>query len=463
MPVIYQLLKTLNEQELKKVSTLPFQERERDVLQVMLHINNKVFPSSTVCKKLKITTSHLDKINSILLKKIIESLAGKNIYDQIFYLNHKNGLWHAVKRIINNHEQKVILHSNDKNEKFIFYKFCFEWLITIASDNDNDLNHYAKMIIENCDESKLKETELWIKIVLFRKEINLAASQALFNNPEKQKALIFKLQETIAEAERINSAQCLYKAKLAGVVLNNILQQFEHSKILINDINLLFKTKADQFSQNDILIAQWHHAQKLYYSGSFNESFDLYHKLFDELDEKGSSKWYIFITEYFQVSLITNHNDIAKELLSGYYSKFYNDSNGSFYLSALIQYVKYLLFTHQYDKANSNLKELQKQTSKTSSLQFQFALRELTLAQYYLTGDFNNAMVVAEKNLKFMRSKKIHTLIPEYTYHSRLTKSIIKIKQKARPFTADESDMYLKMQAGTLSQYGLLLKRLLMD
>ncbi|MFI5172780.1 MAG: hypothetical protein ACHQFW_10340, partial [Chitinophagales bacterium] len=162
-------------------------------------------------------------------------------------------------------------------------------------------------------------------------------------------------------------------------------------------------------------------------------------------------------------SLVTGHFEIARELCASFYSKFYTDTNGSYYLSALIQFVKYLLFTRQYEHASIRLKELHKQTSKTSSLQFQFALRDLTLAWHYLTGDFIHALELAEKNLKFLRSKKIHTLIPEYTFHSRLTKSIIKIKQKGRPFTDDESDMFSKMQSGTLAQYGLLLKRLLTE
>ena len=59
-----------------------------------------------------------------------------------------------------------------------------------------------------------------------------------------------------------------------------------------------------------------------------------------------------------------------------------------------------------------------------------------------------------------MRSKRIHYLIPEYTFHSRLIKALIKQKQRQKSFTEEEVKMMDAMQQGTMAQYGLLLKRL---
>lgn len=130
-------------------------------------------------------------------------------------------------------------------------------------------------------------------------------------------------------------------------------------------------------------------------------------------------------------------------------------------MSALIQCVKFLIHTSRFEEAAIKLDALHKLTTKTSSLQFQFALRELTAAYHYLNRDYKTALVLAEKNLKFMRSKKMHILIPEYTYHSRLIKVIIKNKQKHRLFDEDEKFMLAEMQKSTLAQYGLLLNRLI--
>lgn len=63
MPIIYQLVKTLTQREIDMLNALPLQDRERDVLLMMEQTNTRVFPSSSVCKKLNIKSSHLDKIN----------------------------------------------------------------------------------------------------------------------------------------------------------------------------------------------------------------------------------------------------------------------------------------------------------------------------------------------------------------------------------------------------------------
>lgn len=136
MPIIYQLVKTLTPKELAEISTLPLQDRERDVLQVMMQLQTKVFPSSTVCKKLNLKTSHLDKINSILFRKVIECLAGQDVFGQVHYLDQKNGMWNASLRLLKQHEQKHFLNLSERNdEAFTFYRFYFEWIMSIANGN----------------------------------------------------------------------------------------------------------------------------------------------------------------------------------------------------------------------------------------------------------------------------------------------------------------------------------------
>lgn len=463
MPIIYQLIKTLSPSETDKVLALPFQDRERDVLQQMLQLHSRIFSSSTVCKRLNITTSHLDKINSILFKKVIESIAGTNIYHQINYLDQKNGLWKASLRILKHHEQKVILLSKDKNEKFEFYKFYFEWLLfnTAVQNVDAEVQRISEAILENCPKATYDETQLWIKISIFRKEINISTTKADFTETERHKELFSKLERLISEAAAINSAMCLYKAKLCGIFLNNLLKDFTQSRIYISKINDLFLSYKEAFTETEILTAQWHYAQILFMSSEFEEAFNIYHSLYGRINVNEPLRWYIYVAEYFQMCLVMGRYDLAETICKEYFEKFFGDSNGNFYLSALIQCVKFLIHTGRFEEAAIKLDALHKLTTKTSSLQFQFALRELTAAYHYLTRDYKTALVLAEKNLKFMRSKKMHILIPEYTYHSRLIKVIIKNKQKHREFDEDEKFMLAEMQKSTLAQYGLLLNRLI--
>jgi hypothetical protein len=461
MPIIYQLVKTLTPRELEMLNGMPLQERERDVLLFMERLNTKVFPSSTVCNKLNLKSSHLDKINSILFRKVIECLAGNDIYQQVQFLDQKNGMWNASLRLLKHHEQQADSEL-DPLESFRFYKFYFEWTMSIANAiaTEEEINHLAKKVLEHCPKAVYDETQLWIKIVLFRKDVNASTTRADYTNPEIAKELQEKLHDLIYEAEAINSAYCLYKIKLTGIFFSNLTKNFTQSRIYISDINDLFQRVREAFSESEVLTAQWHYAQILFFSSQFEESFQIYTQLFEQINVRETMRWYVFIAEYFQICLVTGHYDIAEQLCRDYFKKFFDDKNGSFYLSALIQCVKLLIHTNKMDDAKIKIDELGKLTSKTSSLQFQFALRELGCAYLYLTGDYKTALQLAEKNLKFMRSKRIHYLIPEYTYHARLTKAIIKQKQRHNPLTEEENRMMDEMQKGTMAQYGILLKRL---
>lgn len=443
------------------LKTLPLQDRERDVLLFMEQLNTKVFPSSTVCKKLNLRSSHLDKINSILFRKVIECLTGTDIYAQVQFLDQKNGMWNASLRLLKHYEQKADTEL-DAAESFRFYKFYFEWMMSIANAiaTEAEIQRLAKKVLEHCPKSIYDETQLWIKIVLFRKDINSSTTRADYTNPAIAKVLEDRLHDLIYEAEAINSAYCLYKIKLTGIFFCNLTKNFSQSRIYISDINDLFQRVREAFSESEVLTAQWHYAQILFFSSQFEESFEIYEQLFEKINVRETMRWYVFIAEYFQICLVTNHYDIAEKLCAEYFNKFFDDKNGSFYLSALIQCVKLLIHSNRFDEAKLKLDELNKLTSKTSSLQFQFALRELTCAHFYLTGDYRSALQLAEKNLKFMRSKRIHYLIPEYTYHARLTKALIKQKQRHKPLSEEENNMLAQMQTGTMAQYGLLLKRL---
>ena len=463
MPIVYQLLRSLNEQEVERISGMPMQDRERDVLTAMLQINNRIFPSSTICKKLNLQSSHLDKINSILFKKIMEELVGNDIFKQIQYLDQKSSLWNVSKRVLNFYELKIIRHSTDKAEKFKFYSFYFQWLITIPVTlrSEAELNKLAQHILENCPKETYDVTELWIDITQLRKEINASISSASFQQESVQKTIIEKIDNLIARAAAIDSPQNAYKARLAAVVFYNLIQNFSKSRIYITEINDLLLRHADDFTDMDITVAQWHYAQTLFYSSHFEEAYSIYKSIIGKINLKELARWYVLVAEYFQVCIIQQDFEQATGLCENFFSKFFKDVNASFYLSSMIQCTKLLLHTGEYEDARIKLDVLQRHTSKTASLQFQFALRELTVAWYYLNGKYEKALVLAEKNLKYMRSKKIHHLIPEYTFHSRLTKSIIRLKTKNIPLDNDDKYMLDIMQQGTMKQYGMFLNKLL--
>lgn len=461
MALLYQLVKTLTPAELHEIEMLPLQDREREVLALTIALNQKFYPSSTICKKLSIQPSHLDKINSILLKKTVEGLAGKNIFDQINYLNYKSGTWNISKRLLKNYELKVLEVQASALEKFQFYKFCHEWLLIIPEQqySEAEISYYTGKMLQHCDRELYRETELWIRITLLRREINFSASHAIYHKPEEQDKIRKNIAELQEDATRLGLHRCAYRALLCGVIFHNTLKDFSESRNYLRAIDTLMEEKQEVFNDEDIKTMQWHYAQTLYFDNAFEESYAAYNTIFDTITKSMEVKWYMLFAEFFQVSLITGHYDTAKELCEQYFEKYSDDKSGSYYTSALIQRTKYDLFTSDYEAARNKLNLLYKSVTKTSVMQFQIALRELTVAYFYLTGKYDACALYAEKNLKYLRSKKIHQNIPEYTFHSRLAKSVIKFHTRNRHFDMDDMHMFADLMKGTLAQYGLLISK----
>lgn len=460
MALIYDLIKTLGADELEKVSMLQLQDREREVFHFMVKTNKKVFPSSTVCKQLNIQTFHLDKINSILFKKTIEALAGESIFDQIEYLSKKNGLWNTSKHLLKSYEQKQLTEKTDA-ERLQFYKFSIEWYVSIpfSHQEEKQVEAYTKKIIQYAAPEKITEIKLWLRIVLLRREMKLATSKAIIKLDEQRKTLKNKMQKILTDTTALFSASLQYKAKLLAVIFYTLLEEYDKSIYYYEKAIELVNEHPDKFTEIDITVLKLYHAQTLYHASAFEECYEQFENIFHHFMNKEPLKWFMYHAEYMQVCLITGHMQTAKTICETFFASFADDINGSFYTSSHLQVIKYYLFAGEFANASAIIHKLEKYISKASLLQFQFALRELNIANNYLQNHVKKADELADKNLKFLRFKKLHKSIPEYTYHSRVVKAICRYKLTGKPMSKPEMEMYAYLQNGIMAQYGHLLKR----
>lgn len=462
MPHIYDLIRKLQPEEKQKIRQIHFQDRELEILDFMMECNKKIFPSSTVCNTLKINNSHLDKINSILLKRSIECLGTNNIYAQISFLNTKNGLWNLSKHLLKIYERKHINHELSKGEIFQFYVFYFEWYLSIPFSHQTKsetLNLRDKLLENNIDENS-EETKLWMRALLLRKKILLSFSQVLLTNQNKRDKVENELFYLLDAAQNSTYYKLYAKVKTIAILFYDLIKEFDKSQMHFNDLTFIQKMHYEHFSQEDFLNADLMLAQILYYNSSFTDAYLVYKNAYNHFAGAHPTKWFAANGEFMQLSLIMNDLSTAEKICEGYFSTFLDDVNGYFFMSSYFQIIKFDLFIGKYTSAHDKLIQLKKYISKTSLLQYQFALRELTTAYLYLSGDFSSAEKSAEKNLKFLRFKHMHKLMPEYLYHSKLVKIIIK-KDNLDSFTNQETEMLKEMMKGTMVLYGIFIQKLL--
>lgn len=437
------------------------QDREREVFDMVRKVNQKTFPSLSISKQLKLQPGHLDKINSVLLKKSMELLAGKDIYSQVNYLSSKTGQWNLAKHLLKSYELKSISISENPEDKKKFFKFCFEWIVTLPFSHqaNDEVEYYAHSFLHAVDAEEKPEQELRIEIVLLRRKINMAISKATLHKSFPADSIHDELYLLLNRAEEFGSPQILFIIKSLGIVYHNFIHQFEQSRKLSDDLKYVLQKNKELFTGQDMWMASWYEAQICFHSSHFEDAFQLYEKLSADIVSGNRAKYFMFYAEFLQVCLITGRMEQAGQIINQYFKNYVDDVNGTIFISAALQTAKFYLYCERLDEAKILLDQLKKNLQKTSMLQFQFAVKELFVAHAYLSGDANKAMQLAGQNLKFMRFKNIHHTMPDFTYHSRLIKPIYKYLSAGQELNEKEKWMLNELQEGTRAQYGKLLLR----
>lgn len=461
MALLFQLIRALNENEIKLISSIQMQDREREVFDMVRKVNQKTFPSLSISKQLRLQPGHLDKINSVLLKKSMELLAGKDIYSQVNYLSTKTGQWNLAKHLLKSYELKTVAHSENKEEKKQFYKFCFEWIVSapFSHQPDHEVEYYVQSFLNEVPADEKVEQQLKIDIILLRRKLNMAISKALIHKSNPAHEIDKELKRLYRRADELGAPQLMFSAKSLGIAYHNYIHEFETSCALANELQKLLVTHKQSFTDQDKWMAQWYVAQIAFHSSRFTEALALYQQLALTAGAGNRARFFMFYAEYLQVCLITGEMKTAGEIVSNYFKNYVDDVNGTIFISAALQTAKYYLYSNKMNEAKALLELTKKNLQKTSMLQFQFAVKELMVAHAYLTGDIKKAIQLSEQNLKFMRFKNIHRTMPDFTYHSRLIKPIHKFKTTGQPLNQKEMAMLNDLQEGTRAQYGLLLLR----
>jgi hypothetical protein len=244
-----------------------------------------------------------------------------------------------------------------------------------------------------------------------------------------------------------------------GILLHTFIEDYKKCKVYYRECKKVIKDFASYFSKNDVLICELYYAQTLYHSNHFAESHALYTKVFAQFEDKRPLPWFMYYAEYMHVCMLTGNMEKAHTICYDFFGQFSDDINGSMYISSTLQMIKYFLFAKDTDRAFKFIHRVERHISKTTLLQFQLAIRELSVAANYVAGNYKNTIDLAEKNMKFLRFKKLHLHVPEYTFHSRLAKVICNAKKKDKPLSPKDLEMLDFMQQGTMALYGYLLKR----
>ncbi len=458
MSYLLDFVKSLDENELNKFRQMDLIGKEELVRDEYLHsATDKKFDETKLPARLKLTSSHFDKINSVLLGKIIFRLFGEDyrkIFSSILLRGLSGLLLHEIKIV-----QRKVLKVKNAEMQIHFYKSVFDSLIKMFHPNYNSkLTHeYGKKYLDALGKNRTVEQEAYI--ALFAHYGDMIAEVMAGNELIYKKHAWSVLEKWQKNLPRINnpnveayyhfvlgnyykyftdSADLFLQANQDGLKIIN--RASDETKCLLHG-RLLCETGLGFMEKNDFAMAQF------FYEKAFALSDDRF------------SKPYFHYGNYFYSCLCNRQPQRAKKIFETSLQNFLQNSTHRSLQFDILQ-MKFVLSLHlkDYDTAFTCLNEMRAYKKNEVTHFGSILIRFSETLYYYLLKDYKVAAAMAKKNLKFLSLPENN--IPQYVYHRQyidcIDKLIKKIEGKLR-FPKKLEMEIASLQKGIYQMYNSLL------
>ena len=458
MSYLLDLVKSFDEKEMQQFRQLDLIGKEellRD--EYAVHGIQKNFDESQLASKLKLTQSHFDKINSVLLRKIIFQLFGddyRKILNSILVRGKSALLLHELKIM-----QRHVLKEKNKANEISFYRAAFDTLSRMFHPNYNSkLTHeYGKKYLSALGKNKTIEHEAYV--ALFAHYGDMIAEFNAGNELTYQKKAWAVLENWNKKLDSItNSRVHAYYHFILG----------NYYKYYSNSIELFIKAQEDGLKAlenapvetNNMLRGRFLCENGAGYmeKNEFDRAQSFYEKAF-ALSNEQFVKTNFHAGNYFFVCLCNAQPQKAKTIFDTYLQPFLQESvNRSVRFDMMNN--KFILSLHlkDYEMAYEYLNKMRSYKKNEVTHYGNILIRFSETLYYYLQKDYRLAASLAKKNLKFLHLPENKS--PQFNYHRQYIDCIdklIKKKEGKLRFPEKLDEEIATLQQGIFCIYNLLL------
>ncbi len=402
MSYLLDLVKSLDEKELKKFRELAVTGKEETVRnEYVLFAADKESEESLLHIKLKLSKSHFDKINSVLLDKALLHIAGCEREDQFEFLLGKQ-LEDLILHELRLNERRL-KRQKDKSALKEFYYDAFRLTTRFNYNNfpEKEMGYYCRSylsLLNKKDETEkywilAKQQELLVRAFAARKE-----GVAI-----KEKALKKFLQWQI----EISNKDLLYAEVAIYLGLSAVYEDWlpEKGFCYLQQADLIARKIPDKIPERDKMFLIAIMAMQLVGFSRYEEGIAKYEELFLKFPNLAGSRLY-HPYQYAFTLMIVNKLEAAKAVIEKYIAPFLRNENArNFRFDILRLYAIYYLLNHETEEAGNCLQQIL-QYGKEDFTPLGDVLFRLVHNVYCMqTGDYVLADNVFKKNLRFINSK----------------------------------------------------------
>jgi len=417
---LHSLFQTLDESELAIIQSKRLIGKEKEVFDYILHYSkSELPPTEDLLKKLTITESHFYKIHSILVRKCYEWLVPNQGIELLNYLKRKN-LFNLLRHEILTQEKK-----GEYTDASSFYLKCFHFFI------DFPYKFYDKKLTDSFGEKYLQaksqsneSDKLYVKFHKLFSDVNRNAAR---KNPIKALGIsigsLLKEEEKLKDTHHHLAKYYLYRSICSYYTYyekNNtkVIEYLEKAITLKEHIAYFFSIDIGQFL--DLL-----YADALFTNNQVAEASTIYSNAF----EKGISEdmyGYHFHCEQYCLVLITEKKyDKALAILDKVFKSCIKNKLDIYATRGAMTYAKLFLSNMDLKKALYYLNTAKAINEKTFYLPFDIQLRVLENIYFFLKKDYEFALQLANRNIKFLKSQEQSKIFEDYFLFWKLIQSFI--------------------------------------
>ena len=428
MSYLLDFVKSLNEKELSQFRNLDLTGKEELIRdEYARHAFDNKFDETKLSAKYKITSSHVDKINSVVLDKTIYALFGNN-YDMILLSILTRGLTHLMMHELKILERRVAKGAST-GQRISFYKAAFENLRKMFHPNySSKLTHtYGARYLQALGKRKTKSDESYVAMM------GLCGDMISAHVSGKEKSFNPKAEKILAAVKgdmQKNAVTRFYYFFAMATYYKHLTEDadgFMNSNKEALQALQKSKNKVDE-KYHSILLCELGFGNIILNKADVAQAY--YQQAVEQFPEVTGRTTY-HLGNYLVAATINGDYKTAQNIFDHYLiPKIQSGNNRSmlFDIYAMIAWVK--IHERKFDQAFAWLNKIKDYKKGEITLIGFCKLRQLESACFLFSGDLKTAALTVDKNMRFMQKHIQHSPSVKYTLnYVDILGKLIKLEQ----------------------------------
>ena len=458
MALLDSFVSFLSEEELRHFRSIPLSGKEKKIRDLLAENRNGEFSKVELMKELHLSSSHFDKISTLVLKKAYKHLAGQDDLEQLNFLSKKfmfRHLFHEIKTL----KTKISRNNTDEVMAERYHRAFFDFSINVPAKYFDEgfvmdnANEYLKWVRKD---KQARELEVKSKLLFAR--LNVITQKA----PDAGEAA--KIEREIDDLEKSYEAVDVpeFKAILYHVRVNfyrMIHPDWKKRTYFLKKITRLYggEEKMPLFER---AVASLHQAEMMFERSEYQAAFDLYSTTLTHYMPLLRNQFHHF-ARWIELAMILRQYQSAKQFLDSHFKIYvvnHHESNGV--LGSLL-YAEYYLLNGEYELAFQHISLAKSLNSIQVYFNYEIKLRMLETLFFAFSKDYEFVSRLSQRNIRYIQLQKLSLKKYRYAHFFYLVKDFRSVRRHYPNHLTPKISSYLSEFAnGYEALTGILLHRL---